>query len=824
MAALGGGLIVTDDIAMPDAASFRALGAQHGATAARLAAVAELLNNENASREIAARSPGFEVGHTKMRQAHVAAAEGAQYYGRLSGATTAVAAAIDAVSATHASLVAAAQAELCRPGAAHAEIIQRYQALARRATEDGVAAMSAAVRASVSGPGAPRMSALTAMLSAGGGAGVPAAPARGVDEGQSTTDPGHRGDYAGSQHAGPQTDTQGTSVADPGHRGDYEDKTTDGSAAADEVTADTGTSETTATDPGRRSDYTTTGSPADTSAADSAMPVMSGGSLPAGGGGVGSGAGMGSAASPLSRGSLGGTPPTTNPLGSGLGQVSAAPGSAPGGLSDGAAATAAPSQLGLAQGFPAVAAGTTTGAPAAAAAAPRGSGSGMPAPLMPSLTDGSAAPGAPAAAAAPGRGIAPAAAAAGMVSPAASQPSAAAAAPAGMGMAVPPVAMPPGSMSPPAAVSVSPTTPASGGTASSTQSGPAPPTATGAGATLIPAAVVAAGQSSAAHERRESADCAAARALVYRLQAAAIGRGYPIQWAVGVFRSPSGTETVIHSNDGASFVPAGVPVPRSCRVLAADTLVDNHFRARWFGWDDPAQVLVEYGRLRADTGWKLVAAATTGAVGALRGAGVEHPPSCEWETSPHRLNGPALDDVIDDMHQHRLSAVWPEMYPRVLRIMQAAPVYQDRVIRQAAARMIHAASTLAVPVGMDGIPAEFRSVWAVRNSGEEPTARAWAAYYAAGTKWAVQVALARPGFAAVGDEPHDAAAREIYCAHWLVARTAELVGGWSAHPLPLPDMVYAAITVLDDETGARREIEDAVSSVEEDLRLMGELP
>ena len=231
------------------------------------------------------------------------------------------------------------------------------------------------------------------------------------------------------------------------------------------------------------------------------------------------------------------------------------------------------------------------------------------------------APASPSPALSPGGAAAPAAAAGGGVAPAAAQPGmvapAAPAAPAGAGMgSAAPMMLPPGSMGPPAGAvppPAAPTMPAGTiGGGSNAPSSAAPPSSGGGGATLIPASVVAAGQTAAARERRESADAAAAKELAWKLQHAAQVVGYPIEWAVGVFRSPSGMETVITSNDGASFIPAGVFVPRSVRVLAADPLVDDHFRQLWFGWADPARVLIEYAHLRADMGWRLVAAATTG--------------------------------------------------------------------------------------------------------------------------------------------------------------------------------------------------------------------
>ncbi|MDZ4264393.1 MAG: hypothetical protein U1D00_01580, partial [Mycobacterium sp.] len=55
-----------------------------------------------------------------------------------------------------------------------------------------------------------------------------------------------------------------------------------------------------------------------------------------------------------------------------------------------------------------------------------------------------------------------------------------------------------------------------------------------------------------------------------------------------------------------------------------------------------------------------------------------------------------------------------------------------------------------------------------------------------------------------------------YRAHWLVARTAEHIGGWSRRPLPLPDMCYAAAATGDPHL--RDMIVKALVSVEEDLQ------
>lgn len=255
---------------------------------------------------------------------------------------------------------------------------------------------------------------------------------------------------------------------------------------------------------------------------------------------------------------------------------------------------------------------------------------------------------------------------------------------------------PPAGAAPPPPATVPAGTLAAGGNAPAT---PSPPAGAGGGATLIPASVVAAGQSAAARERRESADAAAAKELAWKLQHAAQAVGYPIEWAVGVFRSPSGTETVVTSNDGASYIPAGVYVPRSARVLATDPLLDDHFRQLWFGWADPARVLIEYAQLRAEMGWRLVAAATTGPLTALRDAGVEHPPSCTRQTNPLLQPGQqTAAPGLDGMHEHRLAALWPDVYPRLLRVMDADPLLQDRIVAAASALLMNTATTQGVAV------------------------------------------------------------------------------------------------------------------------------
>jgi hypothetical protein len=545
-----------------------------------------------------------------------------------------------------------------------------------------------------------------------------------------------------------------------------------------------------------------------TSPRASASPLSGGGMPSMGGMGSGGGGGMGSGGMPKMPGGLGsgGMPGMgSNPLSSGMGQM---PGAGSG--------------LPSAGGMPS--AGTGAGSPAAAFTQGLSTGGAIgggmpaapPAPASPSpalSAGGHAVPAAPVSATS-GGGMSPAAAQPGMVAPAAP-----AAAPTGAGMGAgggAPMMLPPGSMGPPAGA-VPPAT-MTAGAASAVSSAPSAspsPSGAGAGATLIPASVVAAGQTAAARERRESADAAAAKELAWKLQHAAQAVNYPIEWAVGIFRSSSGTETVITSNDGASYIPAGVFVPRSVRVLATDPLLDDHFRQLWFGWSDPARVLVEYAQLRAELGWRLVAAATTGPLSALRDAAVEHPPSCTRQTNPLLQPGQQVAPPgMDSMHVHRLAMLWPEVYPRLVRVMDTDPMLQDRIVAATSALLMNSATTQAQAVE-GGIPNAVRAIWLTRGGDRDPSPQQWAEYDAAAKDFNTVTSIFRPGFVGQADPSETVEELVRYRAHWLVARTAELIGGWATRPLPLPDMCYAAAAA--GNVHIRDLVVESLESVEEDL-------
>ena len=784
-----GRLIVTPDMEPPDATCWDTQEQTYRAGATTWDGIHQKIVTDNAAFRGAADSQGFDEAH----QAGAVLAEEAktisEWHAKVADKCADIATVLRDTRSGQDHLVREADAKIASaklPGEAEALVVH-YHGIARYQTEAGV---TAAIASHTSFKRSTENTRALDLLTKWGDAPT-APPAQPVDHETSPgiehdNDPWNTSRESGSDEKhpaeAPADPTTGTSTTQPGVGPGIKTATGDGAinAAAGPVTQPT---------PGVAS------SPAASALGGGGMPSMVG---------MGGGSGMGGGV-PKMPGSLGsgGVPGMgSNPLSNGVGQISSAGTGLPnaGGVPDSVAGAGSPLSA-FTQGM-----STTSGV-----------GGGMPpvpppqpAPASPSQALSAGGPATPAAAA--GSGVAPASSQPGTVAPAAT--------PTGAGMNTgggAPMLLPPGSMGPPAGAVPPPATMPVGtvGAASNAPSASPPPSGAGAGATLIPASVVAAGQTAAARERRESADAAAAKELAWKLQHAAQAVNYPIEWAVGVFRSPSGTETVITSNDGASYIPAGVFVPRSVRVLATDSLIDDHFRQLWFGWSDPSRVLVEYAHLRDALGWRLVAAATTVGVSALRDAGVEHPPSCTRQTNPLLQPGvQAPVPVLDGMHVHRLAGLWPEVYPRLLRVMDTAPIFQDRIVSRVSASLVNSATTQAQAID-GGVPSAMRAIWLTRGGDLDPSPQQWSEYDAASKDFNTVTSIFRPGFVGHSDPSGTVEELARYRAHWLVARTAELIGGWATRPLPLPDMCYAAAAAGDPHL--RDVIVKELTSVEEDL-------
>lgn len=368
----------------------------------------------------------------------------------------------------------------------------------------------------------------------------------------------------------------------------------------------------------------------------------------------------------------------------------------------------------------------------------------------------------------------------------------------GMGAPAAPVS----AAAPPAGTPGMPTTPAgiNGAAGGGPGSGTGSPAGAGAGAgAVVPAAVMAPGNGrAAARIRSESPELVAAKTLARQLRRDSDAAGYPIiEWVVGVFRSDTDqtTEAVFMSSEGFGYIPHGVFVPRSARLLAVDPLVDKGFREKWFGWRDPSRVMVEYAQLRRPEGARLVAAAATHDVDTLRTHGIEHA-LCAREDSTQL----SVPPVLDDMHAHRLAVQCPGLYPRVT---QLAASNATAVLNQVMVPIVMQMMDGVQHGGNVDCPPELRQMWDALGSGDEIPDSAWKEFELdTNVYYAITGACADRS----GDSLSDVALTgggAVYQAQWLIARTMEAVRGWGQRPPPLTDMIYAAAAAFPGDFAAK---------------------
>jgi hypothetical protein len=531
------------------------------------------------------------------------------------------------------------------------------------------------------------------------------------------------------------------------------------------------------------------------------LPGASGGGMPGGLSGIGSGNPVSSLAS-----GAGGVSGSTTP--SGLPGVPAGP------SAGGVPASGVGDQF---------ARGVSAGSGAAGVVSPMSS---TPPPMMGPAAPPSAssAPAAPVA----GAGSAPSAAPAGLAGSGAHTPAPAAPPPAATGGAVGApgsgMMLPAPGMGAPAApggvVTPGSSTPATmlGSGSGSAGSGASVGAGAAATPTLLPAGVATPVAAATRQAKTLSRDARDAAAGAWALGRACGDRGYPVSWAVGVFRSSTSSETVVMSSEGSGYVPEGVYLPRSVRLMVADPLVDSEFRSRWFGWADPGEVLVEYAALRRADDWTLVAAATTARVDAFRRVGnVEYVAVDPYvEPGPEGIPAGWKPPSLDDMHVHRLALEYPDLYGRLVTVASAGSSTLNERVMFPLTQWV-----MRVVPHLDEYPSEFRPAWRAVEANAEKDWPAWESYRTAYSNFAMRVGASAPGgTGGVGDElrPEDVPVEthQLYRDKWKVARAMELLLGWSQSPLPLADMVYAA--AVSGLVDIREALSEKLGAVEEDLR------
>jgi hypothetical protein len=268
---------------------------------------------------------------------------------------------------------------------------------------------------------------------------------------------------------------------------------------------------------------------------------------------------------------------------------------------------------------------------------------------------------------------------------------------------------------------------------------------------------------------------ASAVQLVYQLLHDS--RLYPfLDWCAGVFQTPSGAETVVVSSEGAGYIPVGVFAPRNVRMLFSDPGLSTGFRARWFGWANPAQTMLAYAELLADhnPNIKLHALAVSNSQGGsslpARDAGVTYFEDCSLLTSPIPRDAAASE--LDEAHVHRLETFDAASYARLTDVGGPTPPDRSQTWKATVAA-IGKALDRAAAVRDLAVPPVIREILHALTSGVGVPEDRWAALEMEHLSEAANSASHRPG------RMLDSAGASPYArAHHNVARVSELLAMW----------------------------------------------
>jgi hypothetical protein len=229
-------------------------------------------------------------------------------------------------------------------------------------------------------------------------------------------------------------------------------------------------------------------------------------------------------------------------------------------------------------------------------------------------------------------------------------------------------------------------------------------------------------------------------------------------------------------------------VPRSVRMLFSDSGLTNAFRARWFGWANPAQPMLAYAELLADhnPNIKLYALAVSNSQGGsslpARDAGVTYFEDCSLLTSPIPRDAAASE--LDDTHMHRLESFDAALYARLTDVGGATPPDRSQTWKATVAAVGKVLERAAALRDL-AVPPVIREVMHALTAGVEVPEDRWAALEMEHLSAAANSASHRPGrmLESEGASPY---AR----AHHNLARLTELLPMWRDTTPKYPEIEY----------------------------------
>jgi hypothetical protein len=265
---------------------------------------------------------------------------------------------------------------------------------------------------------------------------------------------------------------------------------------------------------------------------------------------------------------------------------------------------------------------------------------------------------------------------------------------------------------------------------------------------------------------------------------------YPyMDWCVGVFRTSSGIETLIVNSDGAGYIPAGVFVPRSARMLFADPGLSQEFRARWFSWANPADTMLAYAELAAEHRegielWALAVSTDDGGTSMPARSVIQYFEDCSRSLSPIADHAPPSQ--LDDTHAHRLETLDRALYARLTG-------FGDGPLPDRSEAWRTTVSAAQMALGRAGsipdfaVPPAIREVLNLLEQGHPVPAGRWQELEAAQIGVLMSGAGLRPGRMAV-----DVGAAAHMLAYHDLARLLELLLLWRLDSIAYPEIAYLA--------------------------------
>jgi hypothetical protein len=262
-----------------------------------------------------------------------------------------------------------------------------------------------------------------------------------------------------------------------------------------------------------------------------------------------------------------------------------------------------------------------------------------------------------------------------------------------------------------------------------------------------------------------------------------------MDWCGGVFRTASGVETVIVNSDGAGYIPVGVFVPRSARMLFADPGLSAEFRARWFSWANPAETMLAYAELATKANpnvelWALAVSTDHGGSSVPARGTALHFEDCGRVLSTIAETAPT--SALDDSHMHRLETLDRALYARLTGFGDGPRPDRSEAWRTTVAAAQRALGRVGA-IRDIAVPPVIRQVIDLLSKGLPVPQDKWEALEAAYVEALMYAAGLRPGRMV-----NDGAASPHVLGYHDLSRLTELLLLWRLDSIKYPEIAYIA--------------------------------